>query len=248
MSGIAGPIQQTLGQVRQQPQMYEPGQPGFGQQPQQPGQMPQKPGQPFQMTLPDNYQSPFASYGFDPGLQSYLDQQMYRSYTDGGVGYQYDPTNQTFTGGTMSGRYNPIPLNVMQQAAGGNRDVLSPYFQSKFPQQPAPTVKPGPFVAMLPQPGMNINQLKEMYRGQPQQSAIPGLQDALRGAFLNVAPGSPTGYPTQPVATPPVRPGPFEAMKQRYQGQPQPQTQPQNIQRGLGGLQLNKFRNRLDQR
>jgi hypothetical protein len=111
-----------------------------------PGQVPPQGGK-GNMPLPEGYQSPYANYGFDPGLQSYLDQQNYRSNFDAGVGYQYDPTNQTFTGGTMSGRYNPIPLNVMQQAAGGNRDVLSPYFQSKYPQPtgPAPTVKPGTF-------------------------------------------------------------------------------------------------------
>lgn len=212
MGGIAGPIQQvgnTAGQIPQtanvdfgfnptqnvpfRPQQI-PGNLGFpspiqSQQPQQPGQVPVQGGfgqQPAKggtlpsFTLPSHYQSPFANYGFDPGLQSYLDQQMYRSYTDGGVGFQYDPTNQTFTGGTMSGTYNPIPLSVMQQAAGGNNSVLSPYFQSKYPQPtgPMPTVKPRPPVI---QPG----------------------------------------------------PGVF------------PRPQPQDSKRGLGGLQLNKFRNRL---
>lgn len=95
--------------------------------------------------LPEHYQSPYANYGFDPALQSYLDQQNFRSATDAGVAFQYDPSNQTFTGGTMAGRYNPIPLSVMQQAAGGNRDALSSYFQPRFPQPtgPVPTVKPG---------------------------------------------------------------------------------------------------------
>jgi hypothetical protein len=88
------------------------------------------------MPLPSHYQSPYANYGFDSGLQSYLDQQNYRSATDAGTSFQYDPATQTFTGGTMAGRYNPIPLSVMQQVAGGNRDVLNPYFQSNFPQQP----------------------------------------------------------------------------------------------------------------
>jgi hypothetical protein len=87
-----------------------------------------------QITLPSHYQSPFSSYGFSPELQSYLDQNNYRSTFDAGVGYQYDPATQTFTGGTMSGRYNPIPLSVMQEAAGGNRDALSPYFQFKYPE------------------------------------------------------------------------------------------------------------------
>jgi hypothetical protein len=142
-SGIAGPIQQIVDIV--------------GQVPQQPGQVPVQGGRgplpPF--ALPSHYQSPYANYGFDPGLQSYLDQQMYRSYTDGGVGFQYDPTNQTFTGGTRSGSYNPIPLSVMQQAAGGNRDVLNPYFQSRFPQPtgPVPAVKPqGPQQPFTPRP------------------------------------------------------------------------------------------------
>jgi len=94
------------------------------------------------MPLPSHYQSPYASYGFDSGLQSYLDQQNYRSATDAGTSFQYDPATQTFTGGTMAGRYNPIPLSVMQQVAGGNRDVLSSYFQPRFQQTQPTTPKP----------------------------------------------------------------------------------------------------------
>ena len=134
-------LQNSLGQ---QPGLVQAGQGGFGQ------------GTPFQRPLPEGYQSPYANYGFDSGFQSYLDNQYLGSMSDAGVNYQYDPINQTFTGGTMAGRYNPIPLNVMQQAAGGNRDVLSPYFQSKYPQPtgPAPTVKPGmPQMPRQPMPG-----------------------------------------------------------------------------------------------
>jgi hypothetical protein len=205
------------------------------QQPQQPGQVPQQGGDkaPPVMTLPDHYQSPFASYGFDPGLQSYLDQQMYRSYTDGGVGFQYDPTNQTFTGGTMGGRYNPIPLNVMQEAAGGNRDVLNPYYQPKYPQQPG-------YIPPQVKPGMDINQLKEMFQGQPQTQPMNPNQvyaggnpnfDERTGTYIN--PQKPVPMPGRRIIDP-VRPG--------YGYGQQPQA-PQ--QRGLGGLQLNKFRNRL---
>jgi hypothetical protein len=104
---------------------------------QQPGQVPAQGGK-GNMPLPADYQSRYGNYGFDSGLQNYLDQQYVGSTRDAGVGYQYDPSTQTFTGGTMAGQYNPIPLSVMQQAAAGNRDVLNPYFQSKFPQQPAP--------------------------------------------------------------------------------------------------------------
>jgi hypothetical protein len=216
-------------------QSGQPQQPGFGQQP---GQMPQKPGQPFQMPLPEGYQSPYANYGFDPGLQSYLDQQNYRSTFDAGVGYQYDPTNQTFTGGTMGGTYNPIPLNVMQQAAGGNRDVLNPYFQSRFPQPttPPPTVKPG-----MPQFPRFGQQIQGMLRGQPSYS--PTSQEAYNrftATAKPVAGGSLPSYEqfVQNINTPnplgPQRPG------TNVMPQPQP---PQ--QRGLGGLQMNKFRNRL---
>jgi hypothetical protein len=106
-----------------------------------PGQVPPQGGK-GNRPLPSHYQSPYANYGFDPGLQSYLDQQNYGSSNDMGVAFQYDPTNQSFTGGTMAGNYNPIPLNVMQQVAGGNRDVLNPYFQSKFPQPTGPMPQP----------------------------------------------------------------------------------------------------------
>jgi hypothetical protein len=68
----------------------------------------------------------------------------------------------------MGGRYNPIPLSVMQQAAGGNRDVLNPYFQSRFPQPtgPVPAVRPRPPVI---QPGPNVFP-------RPQQPGLGGLQ------------------------------------------------------------------------
>jgi hypothetical protein len=116
------------------------------------------------MPLPADYKSRYGNYGFDPGLQSYLDNQYSASTMDAGTNYQYDPSTQTFTGSTMSGRYNPIPLSVMQQAAGGNRDVLNPYFQSNFPQQPTQVPAQGgkaqkgqvpvdmrPFISNLPQ-------------------------------------------------------------------------------------------------
>lgn len=222
-------------------QSGQPQQPGFGQQP---VQMPQKPGQPFQMTLPDHYQSPYANYGFDPGLQSYLDQQNYRSTFDAGVGYQYDPTNQTFTGGTMSGRYNPIPLSVMQQAAGGNRDVLSPYFQSKYPQQPQQPQMPR---QPVPTPGMPTDKLRDILAGLPQTQPqvmpqqpvpMPGqVRPPNMPFYANPNPGTYGSVNNNGVTaqTPmPQRPG------TNVMPQPQP---PQ--QRGLGGLQMNKFRNRL---
>ena len=124
--------------IRPMPQVSPP-QGGFPQRDLGYGNPPPRPTVPAQggkgnMPLPADYQSRYGNYGFDSGLQNYLDQQYVGSTRDAGVGYQYDPTTQTFTGGTMSGQYNPIPLSVMQQAAGGNREVLSPYFQSRFPQ------------------------------------------------------------------------------------------------------------------
>ncbi len=189
----------------QQPQMREPqrpqGQPGF--------------------------QSPYANYGFDPGLQSYLDNQYRMSTMDAGVNYQYDPTNQTFTGGTMGGTYNPIPLNVMQQAAGGNRDVLNSYYQPRFPQQPGyipPQVKPGmpqmpqPMSPQMPFPRFGGNDRRDNRDDRNEGRYNPRPQTPQqRGAF--------PGMPMNPA---------------------QPPQGPQ--QRGLGGLQIDKFRNRLGQR
>lgn len=126
--------------------------------------------------LPSHYQSPYANYGFDPGLQSYLDQQNYGSSNDMGVAFQYDPTSQSFTGGTMAGRYNPIPLNVMQQVAGGNRDALNPYFQSKFPQPTGPMPQPTR-VAGLPRP--------QVLPAQPQQQGLGGLRNRAFSSFRN---------------------------------------------------------------
>lgn len=204
----AGPFPQQPQQPGQ-PGLVQAGQGGFGQ------------GTPF--SPPPGFQSPYANYGFDPGFQSYLDNQYLGSMTDAGVNYQYDPTNQTFTGGTMTGRYSPIPLNVMQQAAGGDRSVLAPYFQSRFPQQPGPvpTVKPGTFNPFdrpgqpPPFPRFGGNKMRD------------DRDDRKEDRYNSI------GRPNV------VQPGPNVM----------PQTQPQGPQqRGLGGLQLNKFRNRLDQR
>jgi hypothetical protein len=218
-TGSAGPgapppqggFPQQPGQT-QQPGLVQAGKGGFGQ------------GTPFQMPLPEGYQSPYSNYGFDSGLQSYLDNQNLRSMTDAGTSFQYDPTNQTFTGGTMSGRYNPIPLNVMQEASGGNYGSLSPYFQSRYPQptSPVPTVKPG----------MDINQLKEMLAGLPQtqpqgpqQPQIPKPQP-----FLPRPPGMPQ-FPQGPQRPMPGIPMPGIPMP----GRPMPQFDPRRS--GLGALQ-----------
>jgi hypothetical protein len=154
--------------------------------PQQPGQ-PQlndplnRGGMPFQRPLPEGYQSPYANYGFDPKLQSYLDNSYLGSMTDAGVGWNYDPTNQTFTGGTMSGQYNPIPLSVMQGASNGTGPGLNSYFQSRFPQPtgPAPTVKPG--MPQFPQgPVMDPQRPQRpqrFQRPQRQSMGLPGLMN-----------------------------------------------------------------------
>jgi hypothetical protein len=125
------------------PGVVQPGQSPYTPIGLPPSQVPAQGGK-GNMPLPADYQSRYGNYGFDSGLQNYLDQQYVGSTRDAGVGYQYDPSTQTFTGGTMAGQYNPIPLSVMQQAAAGNRDVLNPYFQSKFPQQPAPVMPAQP--------------------------------------------------------------------------------------------------------
>jgi len=219
---ITGPLQNirdTVGQIPGQPQQPRqpqggfpqfpgfPGFPGFPRFPRQ-GQTPTTPG--FNpRPLPEGYQSQYGNYGFDPQLQNYLDQQYVASTRDAGVGFQYNPTNQTFTGATMGGMYNPIPLNVMQQAAGGNRDVLNPYFQSRFPQQPGSPLTPGPNTA-------------------PPGQQVIGFRTPRQGQTLS-------DYNIYGPINPPVNPGmqPVAAVAQPPQ------------QRGLGGLQVDKFRNRL---
>jgi hypothetical protein len=207
MGGIASnpQVQNAINTSPQQPgQVQQPGQtqqpfPGMPMNPQIPGQV-----RTPNYTNPDMAPSQYGNYGFDPGLQSYLDNQYRMSTVDAGVGFQYDPTNQTFTGGTRTGQYNPIPLNVMQQAAGGNRDVLNPYFQSRFPQptSPVPTVKPRPdlFIdparpgSQGPRPGPIIDPRRPMPgrpmpQFDPRRSGLGALQQMLAGQ--QVTPGRP---------------------------------------------------------
>ena len=166
------------------------------------------------MPLPADYQSRYGNYGFDSGLQNYLDQQYVGSTRDVGVNYQYDPTTQTFTGGTMSGQYNPIPLSVMQQAAGGNREVLSPYFQSRFPQTAT-------------QPQRDLGYGNQLPQGMPRPVSIqPGPNvDPIR-------PQRDLGYGNPP-PRPQVMPRPVPQVMPR---QPTPKPAPQVMPRGLAGL------------
>jgi hypothetical protein len=138
--------------------------------------------------------------------------------------------------GQVPAQGGKAPLTPEQQAA------LGPYIN---PARPMPQVSPPqggfpqqtgqvpdymrPFISNLPQKP-----------GTPAQSAVPGLQDAIRGAFLNAAPGSPTGYPTQPA---PVQPQVQQRLSDMPQiqaayGQPQvmPKPVPQVMPRGLAGL------------
>jgi hypothetical protein len=111
----------------QQPDIQQPGiqQPGI-QQPGIPiltgikplGIMPQ---------VDPNRDYGFNQYGFDSNLLNYLNRQKQASFIDAGASYSYDPTNQTFSGGTMVAQYGNIPLSVLQQVASGDRNLLQQY-------------------------------------------------------------------------------------------------------------------------
>jgi hypothetical protein len=175
---------------------------------------------PYQNQIPDGYQSPYANYGFDSGLQSYLDNQYIGSATDAGTAFKYDPTTQSFTGSTMGGRYNAIPLSVMQQTASGTGPGLASYYQSNFPTPSTPY-----FQSRSPQP-VSIQPFNPYNRpGQP--TPFPGFGG-------NITAGNPRrdGFNERP---PVVQPGPNVG----------PQPRPE--QKGLGGLQQNKWASRLPQ-
>jgi hypothetical protein len=69
----------------------------------------------------------FNQYGFDSDLLNYLNQQKQGSFSDAGISYNYDPTNQMFSGGTFGAQYGNIPLSVLQQVASGDRNLLQQY-------------------------------------------------------------------------------------------------------------------------
>jgi hypothetical protein len=70
----------------------------------------------------------FNQYGFDSNLLNYLNQQTHGSAYDAGLSYNYDPTTQTFSGGTRGFQYGNIPLSVLQQVAtSGDRNLLQQY-------------------------------------------------------------------------------------------------------------------------
>ena len=227
-----------------------PTQPGFPQQPQTPytpiGTQPQVPAQggkggkgidfgpnvfpgPQPQVLPP--QGGFPQQPQSPGYiaQKYAEMERMRA------GQPQQPGQVPAQGGKT-------PFTPEQQAAFGPYINTRPMPQVSppqggFPQQPGQVPAQGgkaqtgqvpddmrPFISNLPQ-------VSPPQGGFPQQSAIPGLQDALRGAFLNVAPGSPTGYPTQPAPVMPAQP----QVQQRLSDMPQIQaaygSQPQVMPR-----------------
>ncbi len=110
----------------QQPGMPQPIQPGPSVDPIKP-LGPRGP-RPFGPQVDPNRDYGFNQYGFDSSLLNYLNQQKQGSFIDAGASYNYDPTNQTFSGGTMGAQYKNIPLSVLQQVAtSGDRNLLYPY-------------------------------------------------------------------------------------------------------------------------
>jgi hypothetical protein len=118
----------------------------------------------------------------------------------GGKGRDFGPN--VFPGPQQPGQV-PAQGGFPQQT-GQVPDYMRPFI-SNLPQQPAPV------------------------QSAPVQSAVPGLQDAIRGAFLNAAPGSPTGYPTQPAPVQPQVQQRLSDMPQIQAAYGQPQVMPRPV-------------------
>jgi hypothetical protein len=104
-------------------QPYRPIGPEFGPRPLGPRQI-----GPITPQVDPNRDYGFNQYGFDSNLLNYLNRQKQGSFIDAGASYNYDPTTQTFSGGTMGAQYGNIPLSVLQQVAtSGDRNLLQQY-------------------------------------------------------------------------------------------------------------------------
>lgn len=220
MGGIAGPIQQA-GQI--------PNQLGFGQQP---GQVPQQPGQPQAGVA---YNPAYAQYQNPMPLEQ---QQQLQAQLPPmlGVGTTYGLGGQPYPGQPIPGMFSdPMQPQYDPQVlyANPSNKVQTPYgpeqmqmMQQKM-QQPIPFPRFGSNATYgnpnqggyNPRPQME--DMKQRYQGQPQPSA----------PYSRTANYEGTGGMFNPNQGPMNRP--------QYGQQPQ--------QRGLGGLQIDKFKSRLDQ-
>lgn len=134
---------------------------------------------------------------------------------------------------------------------------------------PRPFESPYPLNPMQVQPGSvnpQLDAMKQMFQGQQQPQTQPmnpyeGMTQVGPGSYERLD-GSPGSMQPSTSMTPlqksmmdrynPQRPQPqtqpFNPYNRPGQPPPFPRPQPQDSKRGLGGLQLNKFRNRLGQR
>jgi hypothetical protein len=171
-----------------------PGQGGFNQpqsqQPQQsnvdvqigtplPGVFGPRGPRPFGPQVDPNRDYGFNQYGFDSSLLNYLNQQKQGSFNDMGASYNYDPTTQTFSGGTMGAQYGNIPLSVLQQVAtSGDRNLLQQYqtggrgFNQPQSQQPGVQPIPGPLGNLGP---INVDPNLIYDKPRPNFGQQPGM-------------------------------------------------------------------------
>jgi len=73
-------------------------------------------------------------------LQEYLNDQKRRSMVDAGIAFNYDRKTNTYSGGTMQGKYTNIPRSVLKQIAlnKGNAS-LDQYYSPKYPNMRSPS-------------------------------------------------------------------------------------------------------------
>jgi hypothetical protein len=72
------------------------------------------------------YGPDYTKYGFDQPLINYLQDQYNKSTFDAGIGWSYDPTTQTFSGGTMAGPQTATLAEMQNRAKGYTPQAIDP--------------------------------------------------------------------------------------------------------------------------
>jgi hypothetical protein len=199
----------------------------------------------------------FNSYGFDPALVDYLNNQKQMSIYDAGVSYKYDPATQTFTGNTLGG---PVTKTLQEMQAQQQAQVQPPGFAQPYMQGLGAAAAQGLGAAAASRTGGMFQQPKGAApRSNPMTglgafSANPSIAAANPFAGLGVTAGAQQARQT---VQPPYNPqmddfkgsgSPsvpfgqaigqmFGALGQPMMGQPQTQQSPYAQQQGSNLLQ-----------
>lgn len=137
----------------------------------------------------------YTKYGFDQPLINYLQDQYNKSTFDAGIGWSYDPTTQTFSGGTMAGPQTATLAEMQNRAKGYTPQAINPnrvdlpsFAMSNIPDRSeavdaaAGGYMPGG-IAMFASGGRMVGGLEMLAKGRYLKGNGDGVSDSIPAEF-----------------------------------------------------------------